>query len=81
MNERVLNLLSMCFQATEKGHHVFFYYTPHVDMGEIVISAYVGGWVKDVDPTRRFYISLDGKVRYLENSLDDVEKYLKELIA
>ena len=35
MNERVLNLLSMCMQAKEKGHHAFFDYSPHVDSGEV----------------------------------------------
>ena len=35
MNERILNLLSLCMQAKEKGESVFFDYSPHVDMVSI----------------------------------------------
>ena len=81
MNERVLNLLSMCLQAKEKGHHVFFDYSPHVDRGEVVISVHKNGWKKDADPDERFMVTISGEVGYMESSFAEVEAYLKELIA
>lgn len=80
MNERVLNLLSLCMKAKEKGHHVFFYYSPHVDSGEITISVYKNGWEENTDPDYRAYISIDGKVRHMESSFDEAESYLRELL-
>lgn len=80
VNERVLNLLSMCLQAKEKGHHAFFGYNPHVTAGEIVITVHKDGWKASGD-FRRFYISMDGVKRYMENTVDEVEAYLKGLIA
>ena len=81
MNERVLNLLSMCMQAKEKGHHAFFGYWPHVSRGEIVIIVYKNGWNDDTDPDKRFMVTIDGTVGYMESSFAEVEAYLKELIA
>ena len=81
MNERVLNLLSMCMQAKEKGHHAFFNYSPHVDSGEIFVSVYKNGWKEDADPDKRFMVTIDGTVGYMESSFAEVEAYLKELIA
>lgn len=80
MNERVLNLLSMCMQAKEKGHHAFFDYCPHVDRGEVVISVYKNGWKEGADPDKRFMVTISGKVGYMESSFAEVEAYLKELI-
>jgi hypothetical protein len=81
MNERALNLLSMCMQAKEKGHDVFFCYSPHVDKGEIDISVYKNGWKEDIDPDKRFMVTISGKVGYMESSFAEVEAYLKELLA
>ncbi len=81
MNERVLNLLSMCMQAKEKGHHVFFSYSPHVDSGEILVSVYKNGWEEDADPDKRFTVTISGEVGYMESSFAEVEAYLKELLA
>ena len=81
MNERVLNLLSMCMQAKEKGHHVFFGYSPHVDKGEIDIRVYINGWKEDAGPDKRFTVTISGEVGYMESSFAEVEAYLKELIA
>ena len=81
MNERVLNLLSMCFQAREKGYHVFFYFSPHVSGGEIEIRAFEKGWADKTKPTKSFTLSANGKVRYLENSFDEAEAYLKGLLT
>lgn len=81
MNERVLNLLSMCMQAKEKGHHVFFDYSPHVDMREITVSVYKNGWKKDIDPDKRFIVTISEEVGYMESSFSEVEKYLKGLLA
>lgn len=81
MNERVLSLLSMCIQAKEKGHHVFFSYRPHIDRGEIVIRVYKNGWKEDAGHDKSFIVSVSGKVGFMESSFDEVEAYLKELIA
>lgn len=81
MNERVLNLLSMCMQAKEKGHHVFFDYNPHVDSREIDIRVYINGWKEDAGPDKRFAVTISGEVGYMESSFAEVEAYLKELIA
>ena len=43
MNERVLNILSMCLQAKEKGHDAFFYYSPHVQ--SVTIYVHSPHWV------------------------------------
>jgi hypothetical protein len=80
MNERVLNLLSMCLQAKEKGHHVFFDYNPHVDRGEVDISVYKNGCKKGADPDKKFMVTIDGTVGYMESSFAEVEAYLKGLI-
>ena len=81
MTERVLNILSMCMQAKEKGHHAFFGYCPHVNRGEIVIIVYKNGWNDDVDPDKRFMVTISGEVGYMESSFAEVEAYLKGLIA
>ena len=81
MNERVLNILSMCMQAKEKGHHVFFDYSPHVNRGEVVVSVHKNGWKDDADPDKRFMVTISGEVGYMESSFAEVEAYLKELIA
>ena len=81
MTERVLNLLSMCMQAKEKGHHAFFNYSPHVDSGEILVCVYKNGWKEDIDPDKRFMVTISGEVGYMESSFAEVEAYLKELIA
>lgn len=82
MTERVLNLLSMCFQATEKGHHVFLDYSGHTK--GVNFRAYKGKWEKgkehDIDLT--FYMD-DIYCDNAENlaKIDAVEAYLKGLIA
>ena len=81
MNERVLNLLAMCLQAKEKGHHVFFSYSPHVDSKEVVVSVHKNGWKKDADPDKRFIVTISGEIGYMESSFVEVEKYLKGLLA
>lgn len=80
MTERVLNILSMCMQAKEKGHHAFFDYNPHVDRGEVVISVYKNGWKENTDPDKRFMVTINGTVGYMESSFAEVEAYLKGLI-
>ena len=81
MNERVLNILSMCLQAKERGHHAFFDYSPHVDRGQVAISVYKNGWKEDVDPDKRFIVTISGEVGYGKSSFAEVETYLKGLIA
>lgn len=81
MNERVLNLLSMCMQAKEKGHHVFFDYSPHVDRGEVIVSVHKNGWKEDTYPDKRFVVTINGTVGYMESSFAEVEACLKGLLA
>lgn len=80
MNERVLNLLSLCMQAKEKGHDAFFAYNPHVSRGEIEVRVHKNGWKRYIGPDKDFMVTISGKVGYLENPFDEVETYLKELI-
>lgn len=82
MNERILNLLSLCLQAREKGIDAFFDYAPHVQT--IGIRIHLKGWkesivVNDVmllDYTdRRFYFDVNS-----EAEITEAEEYLKGLI-
>ena len=68
-------------KANEKGRHVFFDYSPHIDSGEVTISVHKNGWKKDADPDKRFMVTISGDVGYKESSFAEVEAYLKELIA
>ena len=85
MNERVLNLLSMCLQAKEKGRDVFFYYSPHVQSVEI--RSHENGWESKGDgipnlPTVSFTIYIEnGNCSYNLETLRETEAYLKGLIA
>ena len=79
MNERVLSLLSMCLQATEKGHHVFLDYSGHTK--GVNFRAYKGkrekGKGHDIDLT--FYMDYDDAENLAE--IDTIESYLKGLLA
>ena len=86
MNERILNLLGLCLQAKEKGHDVFFNYSPHVQ--SVSICSYEGGWKEGeiendkvvVDfVNRRFSLYIDGEEA--NTILEQAEAYLKGLIA
>ncbi len=82
MNERILNLLSMCLQAKEKGHDVFFCYSPHVQ--SVNISSFENGWTSKGEdepnpPTVKFSFYLDKDWSLAE--FDKAEAYLKELLA
>lgn len=82
MNERILNLLSMCLQATEKGHHVFFYYSPHTQ--GVDINSFENGWTNKGEnepnpPTVKFNFYLDKDWSLAE--FDKAEAYLKGLLA
>jgi len=82
MNERVLNILSMCLQAVEKGHHVFLDYSGHVK--GVNFRAFKGGYKKgkEYDINLIFYMD-DIYCDNAENlaKIDTIEAYLKELIA
>jgi hypothetical protein len=59
MQERILNLLSMCMQAKKNGHDCFFDYAPHCD--KIEIRIYMDGWKKaERDETGGFVPGTDG---------------------
>ena len=82
MNERVLNLLSMCLQAVEKGHHVFLDYSGHIN--SVSFRAYKDGYGenKEFDICLWFYMD-DIYCDDAENlaKIDAIETYLKELKA
>jgi hypothetical protein len=79
MREKILNLLSLCMQAKEKGHDVFFAYSPHVNWVEIRI--YKNGYKQPSDISA-FMVALDGDENEKHGfySADTVERALKELI-
>lgn len=84
MNERIINLLSMCLQAREKGHDVFFNYSPHVQA--IGIKGYKDGYrgSKPDNPAKKFYFYIDGYLGGSQENLETInsaEEYLKGLIA
>jgi hypothetical protein len=92
MNERILNLLSLCLQAKEKGHDCFFDYSPHVQ--SVSIRSYEGGWKQgEVDEngevvndyvSKKFYIYVAGDNFDKEEAdarFEQAEAYLKGLIA
>lgn len=79
MNERVINLLSMCFQAVEKGHHVFLDYSGHIK--GVNFRAFKGGYKKgkEYDINLTFY--MDYKDTENLAKIDTIEAYLKGLTA
>ena len=79
MNEKILNLLSLCMQAKEKGRTCFFSYRPHVDWVEIVICKKSSNAQHD---SITYLVRLDGHVdeKYGYYSADTVEQALEELI-
>lgn len=94
MDERILNILSMCLQAKEKGHDAFFVYFPHVNI--ITVTIHKGGWKEarfDVlgqtviesyeDATFETHTVPDAawSEEEIDTGLSTIEAYLKELIA
>ena len=91
MNERILNLLSLCMQAKEKGHDCFFNYSPHVQ--KVSIDVHLPRWVSaKKDDDGEYIIGSDNNVKHLEFYIDNLdakeseaiisqaEEYLKGLI-
>lgn len=86
MEERILNLLSLCMQAKQKGHDVFFELNPHVS--NIRIKSYMNGWKSECNTEgkpvydfsdRKFLLYYDdGKD---EEMYSETEAYLKGLIG
>jgi hypothetical protein len=79
MNERILNLLSLCMQAKEKGHDCFFDYAPHVEKAEVKV--YIGGWKDRADANYTFVMRQNGVTYPDELGIDTAEVVLKGLIA
>ena len=81
MNAKVLEILALCLEAKEKGHDVFFLYSPHTNGLEI--RSFENGWEKKPegeinDPTKYIQFYLDR-----EDSNDRIRvawDYLKELV-
>lgn len=81
MNERILNLLSLCMQAKEHGHDVFFYYSPHTAM--VDVRGYKGGWNGATLPDFEMHIYADGSVDDAAETgakFELMEAYLKGLV-
>ena len=81
MNTKVLEILALCLEAKEKGHDVFFLYSPHVSGLEI--RSYENGWKDKLEdepnpPTKyiQFYLDKDDSDDRIRVAWD----YLKELI-
>jgi len=83
LKERAKNLFDMCLQAKEKGHDVFFCYSPHVEM--IYIYGYINGRKASEDgktPKRDIdtYVWLDVRDKENLSKIDEIEEILKGLI-
>lgn len=81
MNERILNLLSLCLQAKEKGYDVFFEYTPHVQKG--CVHKYKD-CDENLDYVKRefeFYISFYIDEENAEQEIDIAIDRVKQLIG
>lgn len=77
MNERILNLLSLCMQAKTKGIDCFFNYSPHVNKFEI--NVHLNGWHDHEDPNYTFVIRENGLLYENELGIDYAEPFLKGL--
>jgi len=54
MRERILNLLSLCLQAKEKGIDAFLDYSPHVNGYDLRVFNH--GWVENGNPDFKSYV-------------------------
>lgn len=79
MQDRVLNLLKLCMQAKEKGHDVFFDYSPHVQKVEIIV--YKNGWDKNNLADFKDYFYTDATESWHLIKIDMIENYIKELMS
>jgi hypothetical protein len=80
MKEKILILLSLCMDAKDKGHDVFFEYLPHVR--GIRISSFENGWEyksEDNPPTMSFGFYIDDKEAM--HKADTAIEYLQELVG
>lgn len=80
MFRKMVEILALAVELRGKGHHVFFDYSPHVEIGELTISVHKNGWADGKEPDRRFMVSYSGVVHHLEHSADEVIKYLEGLL-
>lgn len=92
MNERILNLLSLCMQAKEKGIDAFFNYSPHVNSVNIYVHS--PHWISPQKDENGepivgtdnlvwktcFYISAENHCEIDDVKLSEAEAYLKGLV-
>ena len=81
MNERVVNLLSLCLTAKEQGICIWFDYEPHVD--GVSIRAYKEGWdilPPDEKPDYEFSYRIYLDWENAEEELDKAEQAVLNLI-
>lgn len=81
MDERVLNLLSLCLTAKKQGVPVWFNYSSHIDL--VQVYSYKEGWETtppDETPDREFNISIYLDWGDAENRIVEAEQAIKNLI-
>ena len=75
--QRILNLLRLCLQAREKGHDVFFNYSPHVQ--SVRIYGFVDGWREEKNRDIDVYFYLDDAEENIAK-IEETEKFLEGLM-
>lgn len=75
--QRILNLLRLCLQAREKGHDVFFDYSPHVQ--SVRIYGFVDGWREEKNRDIDVYFYLDDAEENIAK-IEETEKFLEGLM-
>lgn len=76
MNEKILKILGLCFQAKAKGIDVFLNYSSHVQVVRIYTCE--NGWYKNYEYDKHFDFYLDEEDA--ENKADKAIEYFKNLI-
>lgn len=85
MNEKVLNLLSLCLQARELGEFVFFMYSPGVNSVNIYAYADYNQVIKATESEEcpkkfDYYFYLDSKEEDILKTIVEVEAEILKLI-
>jgi hypothetical protein len=79
MNKRILNILNMCLKLKDKGHDVFFCYSPHVQSVEVRL--FIGKW-SDRSPEYKKEVCInEHDERYNEDGLIALERVLEFLLG
>ena len=86
MELKVLQVMSLCMTAKEKGHDCFLSYSPHVNSIEVI--TYENGWEKQADADKYMKCDLitnapgetvvDVETVTIETMIDYLEDLIKE---